>query len=245
MFEKVVPVNRERHARTRIKEITGFGFAKDFHIAYLTMHEFARAAAVYPIVFVEDKEKDAFRPVTLLGLDAGENLFVSDAGKWEASYIPAIIRRYPFALAGSGTEGHFTICLDEGSSLVSVDGKDGEGSPLFDDKGEPTQVIENVKRYLAELQQMDQITLEFSKTLAELNMFTPLQMRVREGDREKNIAGCWVVNEERLNNLSNDKFLELRTKRFLPAIYAQLMSLAQIERLMQLKDKRLAPAKAA
>ena len=104
MFEKVVPVNRDRHARSKIREITGFGFASNFHIAYLTMHEFARAAAVYPIVFVEDKEKDAFRPVTLLGLDAGENLFVGEAGKWEASYIPAIIRRYPFALANTGTE---------------------------------------------------------------------------------------------------------------------------------------------
>ncbi|MBC7377224.1 MAG: SapC family protein [Burkholderiaceae bacterium] len=245
MFEKVVPVNRERHARSKIREITGFGFASNFHIAYLTMHEFARASAVYPIVFVEDKEKDAFRPVTLLGLDAGENLFVGEGGKWEASYIPAIIRRYPFALANTGTEGQFTICIDEGSDLVSLDDKNGEGSPLFDEKGEPTQVIENVKRYLSELQQMDQITLEFAKTMAELNMFTPLQMRVRDGDREKNIAGCWVVNEERLNNLSNDKFLELRAKRYLPAIYAQLMSLAQIERLMQLKEKRPATLKAA
>lgn len=241
MFEKVVPVNRERHARSKIREITGFGFASSFHIAYLTMHEFARAAAVYPIVFVEDKEKDAFRPVTLLGLDAGENLFVGEAGKWEASYIPAIIRRYPFALANTGTEGQFTICIDEGSDLVS----ETEGSALFDEKGEPTQVIENVKRYLSELQQMDQITLEFAKTMAELNMFTPLQVRVRDGDHEKNIAGCWVVNEERLNKLSNDKFLELRVKRYLPAIYAQLMSLAQIERLMKLKEKRPPAVRAA
>ena len=241
MFEKVVPVNRERHARSKIREITGFGFASSFHIAYLTMHEFARAAAVYPIVFVEDKEKDAFRPVTLLGLDAGENLFVGEAGKWEASYIPAIIRRYPFALANTGTEGQFTICIDEGSDLVS----ETEGSALFDEKGEPTQVIENVKRYLSELQQMDQITLEFAKTMAELNMFTPLQVRVRDGDHEKNIAGCWVVNEERLNKLSNDKFLELRVKRYLPAIYAQLMSLAQIERLMKLKEKRSPAVRAA
>ena len=241
MFEKVVPVNRERHARSKIREITGFGFASSFHIAYLTMHEFARAAAVYPIVFVEDKEKDAFRPVTLLGLDAGENLFVGEAGKWEASYIPAIIRRYPFALANTGTEGQFTICIDEGSDLVS----ETEGSALFDEKGEPTQVIENVKRYLSELQQMDQITLEFAKSMAELNMFTPLQVRVREGDHEKNIAGCWVVNEERLNKLSNDKFLELRVKRYLPAIYAQLMSLAQIERLMKLKEKRPPAVRAA
>lgn len=245
MFEKVVPVNRERHARTRIREMKGFGFAAKFHIAYVTMHEFSRAAAVYPIVFVEDKDKDAFRPVALLGLDAGENLFVGADGKWEASYVPAIIRRYPFALAATGSEGQFTICIDEGSELVS----DGEGSPLFDDKGEPTAVIDNVKRYLSELQQMDQLTQQFSAWLKENNMLTPLNMRVRDHDKVKNIAGCYVVNEERLNNLSDDRYLELRAKRFLPAIYAQLISLAQVERLMSLKDRRVeaaaAPAPAA
>jgi hypothetical protein len=240
MFEKVVPVNRERHAKTRVREIQGFGFAAKFHIAYVTMHEFSRAAAVYPIVYVEDK--DSFRPVALLGLDAGENLFVApDGGKWEASYVPAIIRRYPFALAATGGEGQYTICLDEGSDLISTT----DGSPLFDDKGEPTQVIENVKRYLAELQQMDQLTQQFTQFLKENNMLTPLNMRVRDNDKVKNIAGCYVVNEERLNNLSDEKFLELRSKRFLPAIYAQLMSLAQIDRLMTLKDKRHAPAPAA
>lgn len=238
MFEKVVPVNRERHAKTRIREMTGFGFASKFHIAYVTMHEFSRAAAVYPIVFVEDKDKDAFRPVALIGLEAGENLFVGADGKWEASYVPAIIRRYPFALAATGSEGQFTICIDEGSELVS----DSDGSPLFDEKGEPTQVIENVKRYLAELQQMDQLTQQFSAWLKENNMLTPLNMRVRDHDKVKNIAGCYVVNEERLNNLSDDRFLELRSKRFLPAIYAQLISLAQVERLMTLKDRRVAAA---
>ena len=238
MFEKVVPVNRERHAKTRIREMTGFGFASKFHIAYVTMHEFSRAAAVYPIVFVEDKDKDAFRPVALIGLEAGENLFVGADGKWEASYVPAIIRRYPFALAATGSEGQFTICIDEGSELVS----DSDGSPLFDEKGEPTQVIENVKRYLAELQQMDQLTQQFSAWLKENNMLTPLNMRVRDHDKVKNIAGCYVVNEERLNNLSDDRFLELRSKRFLPAIYAQLISLAQVERLMTLKDRRAAAA---
>lgn len=238
MFEKVVPVNRERHARTRIRDMTGFGFAAKFHIAYVTMHEFSRAAAVYPIVFVEDKEKDAFRPVALIGLEAGENLFVGADGKWEASYVPAIIRRYPFALAAAGGEGQFTICIDEGSDLVSTT----EGNPLFDEKGEPTQVIENVKRYLAELQQMDQLTQQFCSWLKANNMLTPLNMRVRDHDKVKNIAGCYVVNEERLNNLSDERFLELRSKRFLPAIYAQLMSLAQVERLITLKDRRVADA---
>jgi hypothetical protein len=234
MFEKVVPVNRERHASKRIKPLTHFGFAAGFHVAYVTMHEFSRAAGVYPLVFVEDKDKDQFRPVALLGLEAGENLFIDGSGRWNAGYVPAIIRRYPFALAASGEEGRYTICLDEASSLVS----DSEGEPLFDAKGEPTAVIDNVKRYLAELQQMDLLTREFTAWLTGNNMLTPLNMRVREADKVKNIAGCWVVNEERLNNLSDERFLELRTKRFLPAIYAQLVSLAQIERLVTLKDGR-------
>lgn len=234
MFEKVVPVNKQRHAQTRVKPTNEFGFASKFHIAYVTMHEFARASAIYPIVFLEDKEKDEFRSVALLGIDAGENLFVGPDGKWLGSYIPAIIRRYPFTLVGTETAGQFTICIDEGSDLVSTT----EGSPLFGGDGEPTQVIENIKRYLAELQQMDILTKEFIKFASEHNMLTPLNMRVRENDKVKNIAGCYVINEERLNNLSDELFLEIRRKRYLPAIYAQLTSLAQIERLLTLKEDR-------
>ncbi len=237
MFERIAPINRERHAKLRIRDITSFGFASRFHITYVTLHEFARAASVYPLVFVEDKEKDEFRPVALLGLDAGDNLFVGEDGKWEASYVPAIIRRYPFALASTNEDGRFTICIDEGSDLVS----ETEGAALFDDQGEPTQVVENVKRYLGELQQMDTLTREFTRHLKAQNMLTPLNMRVRDDDKVKNIAGCYVLNEERLNNLSNEAFAELRAKRYLPAIYAQLISLAQIERLVGLKERRKTP----
>ena len=124
MFKKVVPVNKERHAGKKIKEVSGFDFARGFHIAYVTMQEFARAASIFPIVFLEDKEKDEFRPVVLLGLNSGENLFVGADGKWQASYVPAIIRRYPFALAPAGNDGQFVVCIDEESELVS----DSEGS---------------------------------------------------------------------------------------------------------------------
>lgn len=231
MFKQVVPINQERHAGKKIKEVTGFDFSSKFHIAYVTTHEFVRASAIYPLVFIEDKEKDQFRPVALLGLDAGENLFVDAKGKWQASYIPAIIRRYPFALS-QADEGRYLVCIDEQSELVS----DTEGTAMFNDKGEPTEVIDNVKRYLSELQQMDIVTQDFCKFLAANNLFVPLNMRVRQSDKFKNISGCYVINEERLNNLSDERFLELRNKRYLPAIYAHLTSLAQVERLVSLKD---------
>lgn len=236
MFQKLVPVNKELHAGKKIKQVDGFKFASGFHIASIMTHEFVRAAAIYPVVFLEDKERDEFRPVALLGLDAGENLFVDKSGKWQASYIPAIIRRYPFALARSDKEGQYTVCIDEGSALVS----DTEGNALFTKEGEPTLVLDNVKRYLGELQQMETLTRDFCKFLSENNLFTPLNMRVKQNDKAKNISGCYVINEERLNNLSNDLFNDIRAKRYLPAIYAHLVSLSQIERLVTLKDTSVA-----
>lgn len=234
MFKQLVPVNKERHGNKKIKQIIGFQFASQFHIASLMVHEFVRASGYYPIVFLEDKDQDIFRPVALLGLDAGENVFVNAEGKWESAYIPAIIRRYPFALARTDQENQFTVCIDEGSDLVS----DDEGTSLFKEDGSPGQVLENVKLYLGELQQMDVFTSEFSKYMAAHNMFTPLNMRVRQEQQVKNIAGCYVVNEERLNNLSDERFLELRNRRYLAPTYAHLTSLSQIERLVKLKDLR-------
>ena len=182
MFQKVVPVNKERHASKKIKEVSGFAFASSFHIAYVTMQEFARAASIFPIVFLEDKDKDEFRPVVLLGLNAGENLFVGKDGKWQASYVPAIIRRYPFALTPAGNDGQYVVCIDEESPLVS----DTEGAPLFDEKGEPTQVIDNVKRYLAELQQLTRVLTQSTgvvgvdpQVLAQ-NMIQPQYLSMRD-----------------------------------------------------------------
>jgi hypothetical protein len=197
------------------------------------VHEFSRAASTYPIVFLEDKERDEFRPVVLMGLETGENLFIKD-GKWDASYIPAIIRRYPFALAKTPEqEDNYTVCLDNSSDLVN----ETEGESLFDEAGKPSEMMERVKRYLAELQQMEKFTQEFCHFLAEHNMFTPLNMKVRQQDEIKNITGCYVVNEERLGSISDEGFLNFRKQQFLPAIYAHLISLAQIERLLKFKEQ--------
>ena len=47
-------------------------------MASIMVHEFSRTASIYTIVFVEDKEKDMFKPVVLFGFDEGENLFVNN-----------------------------------------------------------------------------------------------------------------------------------------------------------------------
>ncbi len=223
MFKSVVPITIEKHGKSKVKTIQNFDYAKNVNMASIMVHEFSRAASIYPIVFVEDKSKDQFKPVVLLGLEEGENLFVHDE-KWEASYIPAIIRRYPFALAKTDEEGRFMVCIDEGSDLVSQE----EGQELFQENGEPGELMERVKRYLAELQQMDKFSEDFCSYLAEKNMFTPLNMKVRLGNEMRNITGAYIINEERLNSLSDETFLEMHAKRYIPVVYSHLSSISQI-----------------
>ena len=237
MFKTIVPITLEKHKNKKIKPINNFEFAKGVHIASVMAHEFPKVSSVYPIVFIEDKANDEFKPVAMLGLEQGENLFLSeDAKKWNASYIPAIIRRYPFALAKSGEENRFTVCIDETSEFLN----DSEGEALFNEDNTPAPTIEKVKQYLSELHQMDLFTSQFCHFLKENNLFTPLNMKVRVKNEMKNISGAYVINEERLNSLSDEKFIDIKNKRYLSVIYSHLSSLAQIERLLGFKDKTLA-----
>lgn len=232
MFKNIVPITREAHKNKKVAPVKDFNFVSDVHIASVMVHEFSRLSSIYPIVFLENPENGGFKPVVLLGLEQGENLFVED-GKWNASYVPAIIRRYPFVLAKGSEENKYTVCIDEGSNLLNEE----EGEALFNEDGEGSEVIERVKQYLGELQQMEMFTEEFAKFMAENNMFTPLNMKVRVENEIKNIAGAYVINEERLNGLSNEKYLELREKQYMPVVYSHLSSLSQIERLLKLKTK--------
>lgn len=232
MFKEIVPITIKNHKNTKVKPINGFSFAKEIHLASIMLHEFSRAASIYPIVFLEDSEKDEFKPVVMLGLEAGENLFL-DGDKWKASYIPAIIRRYPFALANTGEEDKYTICIDNKSEFLN----EKEGEALFNEKGEASEAMERVKKYLSELQQMERFSSEFCKYFKENNMFTPLNMKVRVGNEIKNVSGAYVINEERFNSLSDEVFIEMRKKRYVSVVYSHLSSLSQIERLLTFKDE--------
>lgn len=229
MFKKVVPIMENRHKDLKLKPIDNFDFAKNLNIASIMVHEFSKVSPIYPILFLEDKENDSFKPVCLLGLKEGENLFVKD-GKWQASYIPAIIRRYPFALSKTEEDDTYLICIDEESEFL--DKKDGE--PFFNKDGSTGEVIEKIKAYLTELQQMEKFTNDFCKVIKEYKLFTPLNINIKSGNEVKNINGAFMIDEEKFNKLSNAKFLDLRKKQYIPAIYAHLNSLAQIERLAML-----------
>ena len=69
--------------------------------ALVVPNEFEQLQREYPILFRRDADGQ-FQSVAILGLDRGENLFLSD-GEWLTRYVPATLRRGPLFL-GVGDE---------------------------------------------------------------------------------------------------------------------------------------------
>ncbi len=83
-YRKVVALNSNVHRNLKFAASeVNFLFARDTTAVLLAGVEFAEAAREYPIVFVRGKDGQ-MRPVALLGVRDGENLFVNDQGKWDA-----------------------------------------------------------------------------------------------------------------------------------------------------------------
>lgn len=230
MFKKTVPVTRQQHGSKKILPVNSFKFAEKAYLVSVIANEFNKVASIYPIVFGQDAGD--FKPFVLLGLKQGENLFVDKNGRWGAHYIPAIIRRYPFVLGRNEGTSDLMLCIDEETDFLS----DTEGEALFDEQGNPSPIIEKARNYLVELQRFSELTNLFAKELNKLDLLTPLQMQIRnpQGTLVK-IEGVSAVNEKRLNELSDEDFMNLRKRGAIGLIYAHLVSLGQIERLVQMQ----------
>jgi hypothetical protein len=207
-------------------------FAKDFHFSGVLAHEFPRCATIYPIVFLMDESK-SFRPVCLFGFQDKENLFVRE-GQWLAPYVPTLLRRYPFVPLKEQNSDRYLIGYDPSSPCISS----SEGQELFNVDGSPTEQFEKIKGFLQEVQQQEQLTQEFTKTLNSLGLIQAINLKVKVNGREEQINGCYGIDEKKLQGLKDEDFLKLRELHYFAPIYAQLHSMAQVERLIILKSNK-------
>ena len=231
-YEQPVALNKERHRAFRIENKgASFAFSQRTNSVIITGMEFVHVAKEYPIVFA--KAGDRTIPLALLGLRNDENLFVSEAGLWDARYIPAFVRRYPFVLADSG-DGNLAVCIDEGFAGFNTE----TGVPLFDEAGEQAPLLENAIRFLKEYQGQNQRTEIFVNRLMEMELLTELTARAElAGGVKFSMGGLLVVEEKKLMELEQEKALELFRSGELGWIYAHLLSLSNMSRLADMLGK--------
>ncbi len=221
IYETVVPLSVQRHGDWSVKTGRSYDFARQVNSVPLTAVEFASAAAEYVIVFPGDEE--AVMPAAILGLREGENMYVTDSGEWEAPYIPAFIRRYPFVFSSNDSGKTFTLCIDEHFEGCN---QEGRGERLFDTDGEHTQYLRGVLNFQREYQAQFQRTRAFCDKLRELDLLEPMQALYTLGTGERaSLAGFMGIERERLKALNGDQLADLAPTDELELAYLQLHSM--------------------
>jgi hypothetical protein len=219
IYERAVPVSPRRHKEISIKSGNDYGFAKNVNSVPLMSVEFDRACAEYAIVFAG--EGASIMPVALLGVRDNENLYVDEKGGWNAKYVPAFVRRYPFVF--SSTDGaNFTLCIDEEFQGVN---RRGLGERLFDAEGERTIYLQRVLSFLQAYQAQFETTRAFTQRLLDLDLLEAMQAQfmVPPGQRIT-LGGFMTVNRNRLRALPGEALARLAASGDLDLIYAHLHS---------------------
>lgn len=226
-YKKPVALSSEAHAELRLQVRDNYRFATDSNAVPLTAGEFAQACHEYPIVFVQAEE--TVSPVALLGLRDKQNLFVDEKGQWNAAYIPAYIRRYPFILAKQEETWDYTVCIDDAYAGFSLD----KGERLFLDDGGQTDFLKHALKLVQDYQAHTKRTGELANRLMEWDLFQPLQANIelRAGDK-MSLTGFMAVDPNKLKALQPERLAELAQLDALGVVYYHLLSLNNFGRLV-------------
>lgn len=220
IYETAVPVSSGRHGKASIEAGKGYGFARRINSVPLTAVEFPLAAAEYAIVFAQNGAEVV--PVVILGARAGENLYVKADDGWNARYLPAFIRRYPFVFSARDDGSTFTLCVDEAFQGLNFQGR---GQALFDD-GRQTPYVDNVLKFLQEYRTQFLRTQAFCRKLAELELLEPMQAQFTLADGQKmSLRGFQAVDRRKLKALAPQAMSQLAQTDELELVYLHLQSL--------------------
>ncbi len=234
LFERPELMNKEQHGELGFYQTDkNYGYCAKVRAIPITASEITSAMKNYPIIFLS-RENPA--PLAVVGMVDDVNLFVDENGKWDIdTYIPGYVRRYPFGVAAENSGERLAIVID-----TAYDGlKEGGEFRLFEN-GEPTASTQQAIEFCKAFEQDRVVTNGFGERLNQLELiqgqsaqFTP------QGSTEpKTFAEYFGIDEQKLQALSDDQFLELRKAGLLPLIYAMLMSMSNWRALMQRRARR-------
>lgn len=232
-------LNNVDHHDLRVITRHGAEFGEAVNQVLVFPTEFEAAQHEYPIVFRRDAE-EALRPVALLGLSRGENLFLDGQGEWQARYVPALFQRGPFSIAApENPEGEPMIRIDLDHPRVSR----SEGTPVFLPQGGNSPYLAQITGVLQAIYLGHHLLEPMVAAFAAAGLLVEVNLEVRVGETAVHaIAGVFTIDRDRLAALSASELAELHKGGFLQAAFFAAASLGNVQRLADLKGRRVAEA---
>jgi hypothetical protein len=230
-----VPLDKAIHKDLKLAAKPDYSYTQNTHIAAASIREYPQLSTAMPIVFIKDESTGNHHSVAMLGVEQQKNLYLHE-GKWQAPQVPMNIQRYPFDIRPDGDK--LGLYIDENSSLLSTE----EGNPLFNEDGNPGDVLQNRLNFMDLLANSERLTAEFIQKMVELELLTAIEIRyVTVNNERRTITGMLGIDEPKLLDLPDADVLALHKKGFLGAVYAVMMSLGQLNRLVELSNNTDSP----
>ncbi|MBI3349486.1 MAG: SapC family protein [Burkholderiales bacterium] len=233
MYGELLPLDREVHKNLKLDTTQAVvGRVADQNSVFLAAVEFGDACKEYPVVFVRAGEagpdgKQPVAPLAVLGLKPGSNLFV-EGDKWTGGYVPAYVRRYPFAMARlDGNANNLAVCYD--SKWAGFN--DTTGEALFNN-GEPTEFLMNAKAFLENFEQEAERTRLICNLLVEMDLLQDMRFEATLPNGEKlDVEGFLALDEKKYSELADDKVLQLHRNGLIAMIEMHRLSMTNMNRL--------------
>ncbi|PTT82201.1 peptidase [Pelomonas sp. HMWF004] len=233
MYGELLPLDREIHKNLKLDTTQAVVTrVADQNSVFLAAVEFGDACKEYPIVFVRagaaaEGGKPEIAPLAVLGLKGGSNLFV-EGERWTGNYVPAYVRRYPFAMARlDGNANNLAVCYD--SKWAGFN--DTTGEALFKD-GQPSEFLLNAKAFLENFEQESERTRLICNLLAELDLLQDMRFEATLPNGEKlDVEGFLALDEKKYSELPDNKVLELHRNGLLALLEMHRLSLGNMNRL--------------
>jgi primosomal replication protein N len=235
MYRSLTPLDRIAHKNLKMRtDMVTISQARGINSVFLNVVEFNDAMREFPIVFVRtgegpDGQAGAVAPLAVMGLKNGENLFLDADARFNGDYAPAYLRRYPFAMARmeGSQDGQLAVCIDD-----QWDGFTPDGQPLFNDKGETTELTQNLVKFLETYEAEMERTRQACALLDEVGVLEAMRFEAEAADGSKvEVEGFLAVNTEKLSALSDAKLAEFQRNGLLSILEIHRLSLANMGRL--------------
>ncbi len=245
LHKQPVALDRNDHRFMRVSwPLTDWTMASRLNAIFVAAVEFGDVAREYPVVFVNagagEDGKPEIAPIAVLGLQKEQNLYL-DGVAWRASYQPAVLRLYPFAI-GRIDKDRFAIVFDAAATALS--GTAGE--PMFNAEGEGTAFMANVQTQLESLETEIQRTQHMCRRLRDLDLLREMRYDATLPDGSTlAVDGFLTVDDSKLNTLSDELVLELHKSGVLGMVHAHFVSLGHMNRLLDWHLKAVAAAATA
>jgi hypothetical protein len=231
----VARLDNVQHARLRLRRGHGARFGEAVNQVAVFASEFAQVQREYPILFARTPE-GALQAVAILGFERDENLFL-DGERWDAGYVPALLRHRPFSIGAEG--GESVVCIDLADPRVAAEGEDGE--PVFKPHGGHAPALDAALEALRLLQAGAAAAPAMTALFDELRLVEAVSLKVQYDEHAGvDFGGYLALVPETIAALDGAALEQLNRAGLLDVAVFAAASLGTMPRLIARKPRRRA-----